>query len=666
MKLLIVDDQPGVTEGLCHGVNWAQLGFSQVQAVNSVREARAAMLNTVPDVMLCDIEMPEETGLELFKWVKKQGFATRCIFLTAHAKFSYAQEAMHLGAFDYIIQPAPYSEISQVTARAVKDVQASRDQKELTQMGRAFNEQAQAITAQAIRAFLSRQHNERDVKTLQGLGIFPRSDRDGYLVLIHILRWEPTADHWEKQLLAVALNNIAAETFAVHSELSPIASVDEHSYAMLLQNIAGEEMDLEGIMRQLMYISNVAQQYLRCSMAFYLDDKLPVPKMPDLWEKLLHMQGENVTLRSGVFRLKEAPRQPHIFRVPQIRTWNTLLKDGYPEAVKQEAMTLLDEMSARGEMNADSLRSFYQDFMQMIYFTVGGSEAIDMCIRTVVQPGDEVVIPEPCFVCYEPITTLSGGVPVHVACRQEDEFRLRPEALKAAITPRTKLLIMPFPNNPTGAVMEKEDLEAIADVLRDTNVLVLSDEIYAELNYGLRPHVSIATLPGMAERTIVVNGFSKSYAMTGWRLGYACGPAPIIKIMTKIHQSAIMSAPTTSQYAAITALKDCDGEIDRMRDEYNMRRRLVVKGFNAMGLTCFEPRGAFYAFPCIKSTGMTSQEFCTRLLEQKHVALVPGDAFGASGEGYCRVSYAYSVEHLTEAMKRIRAFLEENGIAMPQ
>ena len=265
MKLLIVDDQPGVTEGLCHGVNWAQLGFSQVQAVNSVREARAAMLNTVPDVMLCDIEMPEETGLELFKWVKKQGFATRCIFLTAHAKFSYAQEAMHLGAFDYIIQPAPYSEISQVTARAVKDVQASRDQKELTQMGRAFNEQVQAITAQAIRAFLSRQHNERDVKTLQGLGIFPRSDRNGYLGLIHILRWEPTADHWEKQLLAVALNNIAAETFAVHSELSPIASVDEHSYAMLLQNTAGEEMDLEGIMRQLMYISNVAQQYLRCS-----------------------------------------------------------------------------------------------------------------------------------------------------------------------------------------------------------------------------------------------------------------------------------------------------------------------------------------------------------------------------------------------------------------
>ena len=214
----------------------------------------------------------------------------------------------------------------------------------------------------------------------------------------------------------------------------------------------------------------------------------------------------------------------------------------------------------------------------------------------------------------------------------------------------------------TGAVMEREDLEAVAEVLRDTNVMVLSDEIYAELNYGLRPHVSIASLPGMAERTIVVNGFSKSYAMTGWRLGYACGPEPIIKIMTKIHQSAIMSAPTTSQYAAITALRDCDGEIDRMRDEYNMRRRLVVRGFNDMGLTCFEPRGAFYAFPCIRSTSMSSQEFCTKLLEQKHVAIIPGDAFGASGEGYCRVSYAYSVEHLTEALKRIREFLQENGL----
>ena len=297
-----------------------------------------------------------------------------------------------------------------------------------------------------------------------------------------------------------------------------------------------------------------------------------------------------------------------------------------------------------------------------ILVTVGGSEAIDLTIRAVVQPGDEVIIPEPCFVCYEPITQLTGGVPVHIATRAEDQFRLTADQLRAAITPRTKLLIFPYPNNPTGAVMSAAEMEEIAAVLRETNVLVLSDEIYSELTYGLDRHVSIASLPGMAERTIVVNGFSKSYAMTGWRLGYACGPEAVIKIMTKIHQSAIMSAPTTSQYAAITALKECDGEIDRMRDEYNMRRRLVVRSFNDMGLTCFEPRGAFYAFPCIKSTGMSSQEFCTKLLEQKHVAIIPGDAFGASGEGYCRVSYAYSVEHLTEALKRIREFLVENNI----
>ena len=321
----------------------------------------------------------------------------------------------------------------------------------------------------------------------------------------------------------------------------------------------------------------------------------------------------------------------------------------------------LKELRAEIARYLDRRMGLKYDPEKEVLVTVGGSEAIDMCIRTLVQPGDEVIIPEPCFVCYEPITTLSGGVPVHVACHQEDEFRLRANALKAAITPRTKLLIMPFPNNPTGAVMEREDLEAIAEVLRGTDIMVLSDEIYAELNYGLQNHVSIATLPGMAERTVVVNGFSKTYAMTGWRLGYACGPAPIIKIMTKIHQSAIMSAPTTSQYAAITALKDCGGEIERMRNEYNMRRRLVVKSFNDMGLSCFEPRGAFYAFPCIKSSGMTSEEFCTKLLEQKHVAIIPGNAFGASGEGYARVSYAYSVEHLMEALRRIREFLSENG-----
>lgn len=296
-----------------------------------------------------------------------------------------------------------------------------------------------------------------------------------------------------------------------------------------------------------------------------------------------------------------------------------------------------------------------------VLVTVGGSEAIDMTIRALVAPGDEVIVPEPCFVCYEPITQLTGGVPVHIATKAEDEFRLTPEALRAAITPRTKLLILPFPNNPTGAVMDRETLEGIAEVLRGTDIMVLSDEIYAELTYGLDRHVSIASLPGMKERTIVVNGFSKAYAMTGWRLGYAVGPQPVIAVMTKIHQSCIMSAPTTSQYAAITALRACDDEIEIMRDEYNRRRRYVVKALNDMGLTCFEPRGAFYVFPCIRVSGLTSEEFCERLLREQQVAIVPGDAFGASGEGFARISYAYSVDHLETAMRRIRRFLEEHG-----
>ena len=298
---------------------------------------------------------------------------------------------------------------------------------------------------------------------------------------------------------------------------------------------------------------------------------------------------------------------------------------------------------------------------QNVLVTVGGSEAIDLAIRALVKPGDEVIIPEPCFVCYEPITQLVGGVPVHIATRAEDEFRLTAEQLRAAITPRTKLLIFPYPNNPTGAVMSAADMQAIAEVLRDTNIMVLSDEIYSELTYGLDRHVSFASLPGMAERTIVVNGFSKSYAMTGWRLGYAVGPVPVIKVMTKIHQSCIMSAPTTSQYAAITALRQCDDQIEMMRDEYNRRRRYVVKSLNDMGLTCFEPRGAFYVFPSIQISGLSSEEFCERLLKEKEVAIIPGSAFGACGDGYARISYAYSVDHLQTAIHRIRAFLQENG-----
>ncbi len=295
-----------------------------------------------------------------------------------------------------------------------------------------------------------------------------------------------------------------------------------------------------------------------------------------------------------------------------------------------------------------------------VFATVGGSEAIDLCIRATINPGEgeEVLIPEPCFVCYDPLTRMAGGVPVPIATRVEDDFRLTAAQLREHLTPKTKLLILPFPNNPTGAVMRRNHLEEIAEVLRGTDVLVLSDEIYAELTYGSERHVSIAELDGMRERTILVNGFSKSHAMTGWRLGYAAGPAPIIRQMIKLHQFAIMCSPTTSQYAAVEALKNCDEAIEAMRSEYDMRRRLVVDGFNRIGLSCFEPEGAFYVFPSIRSTGMTSNEFCMKLLEKERVAVVPGDALGASGEGHVRVSYSYSIKHLLEALKRIERFVK--------
>lgn len=291
-----------------------------------------------------------------------------------------------------------------------------------------------------------------------------------------------------------------------------------------------------------------------------------------------------------------------------------------------------------------------------VLVTVGGSEAIDVCVRALVNPGEDVLIPEPCFVAYAPIATLMGANAVPIITRAEDKFRLTAKALKEAITDKTKLLILPFPNNPTGAVMREEHLKEIANVLKDTDIMVLSDEIYAELTYS-GSHVSIASIDGMKERTIIVNGFSKTYSMTGWRLGYALGPAPIIKQMTKIHQFGIMSSPTTSQYAAIEALKNCDDAIARMREEYNMRRRLMIDSLNGMGLTCFEPEGAFYVFPSIKSTGLTSDEFCERLLVEKKVAVVPGTAFGESGEGYVRISYSYSLNHLTLALQRIEEFL---------
>ncbi len=294
-----------------------------------------------------------------------------------------------------------------------------------------------------------------------------------------------------------------------------------------------------------------------------------------------------------------------------------------------------------------------------VLVTVGGSEGIDGAIRALVAPGDEVIIPQPSFVCYEPIVRLAGGTPVIIELKAENEFRLTADELRGAITDKTKLLVFPFPCNPTGAVMEKEDIEAIADVLRDTDICVLSDEIYSELTYGGKRHVSIASVEGMRERTVLINGFSKSYSMTGWRMGYACAPAPIIAQMTKIHQFAIMSAPTTSQYAAVEALRNGDDDVTTMVAEYDMRRRLVVNGFNKIGMDCFEPKGAFYCFPSIKRTGMTSEEFCEELLRSKKVAVVPGSAFGKSGEGFVRVSYCYSTDHIKEALSRIEEFLEE-------
>lgn len=296
-----------------------------------------------------------------------------------------------------------------------------------------------------------------------------------------------------------------------------------------------------------------------------------------------------------------------------------------------------------------------------VLVTVGGSEAIDLCIRALVNPGDEVLVPEPSFVCYKPCAVLAGAVPVPLVTKNEDKFKLTKEALLAAITPKTKLLVLPYPNNPTGGVMTRGDLEEIAGVLRERDIFVLSDEIYGELTYGME-HTSIASLPGMRERTVIVNGFSKSYAMTGWRLGWAAAPKEIMELMLKIHQYAIMCAPTASQYAAVEAVKNGDEDIARMREQYNYRRRVIVEGFNKMGLRCFEPEGAFYVFPSVQSVGLSSNDFSERLLHEQKLAVVPGTAFGESGEGFIRCSYAYSIANITEALERIDRFVNDKGV----
>ena len=313
----------------------------------------------------------------------------------------------------------------------------------------------------------------------------------------------------------------------------------------------------------------------------------------------------------------------------------------------------------RSEINNYMTRRFGISYVpeKEVIVTVGGSEAIDIAFRSLIEPGDEVIVPTPSFVCYAPLARMSGGVPVILETKFENNFKIDPEALKAAITPKTKLLVLPYPNNPTGAIMTKAELEEIAEILRDTNIIVLSDEIYAELTYT-GDHCSIASLEGMKERTIIASGFSKAYAMTGWRLGYICAPAPLTEQMLKIHQYGIMSSPTTSQFAAIEALKNGDEDIKMMRDEYNRRRRYIYNGLKSIGIEAFEPEGAFYIFPNIGAFGLSGEEFCSKLLYDYKCAIVPGNAFGAGGDGFARISYAYSIKHITQALERIEAFVK--------
>lgn len=344
-----------------------------------------------------------------------------------------------------------------------------------------------------------------------------------------------------------------------------------------------------------------------------------------------------------------------------------------PWHVREAAILSLEEGKTYYTSNAGmgELRTEIAEYMKRrfdlsysasdeVFVTVGGSEAIDVAMRALLNPGDEVIIPTPSFVCYEPIARMCGAVPVIIETKLENDFKLTPAELSAAISEKTKLLVLPFPNNPTGAILDKEELEALAAIIRDKNIAVLSDEIYAELTYGTR-HTSIASIDGMWERTVIASGFSKAYAMTGWRLGYICAPAPLLSQMLKLHQYAIMCAPTASQFAAIEAMKNGDGDIEYMKAEYNRRRKFIYDGLRRLGIDCFEPRGAFYIFPDISKFGLSSEEFCERLLYEEKCAIVPGTAFGASGEGFARISYAYSVKHIETALEKIERFIKKLG-----
>ena len=330
------------------------------------------------------------------------------------------------------------------------------------------------------------------------------------------------------------------------------------------------------------------------------------------------------------------------------------LEKGFTKYTGNAGLSQLREVIAKYLLRRFELEYNYKD---QIIVTVGGSEAIDLAVRALVNPGDEVIVPVPSFVCYGPIAALAGGTPVFIETKAENEFRLTADELRAAISPKTKALILPYPCNPTGAIMERKDLEAVAEVLRGTDIMVITDEIYAELTYGL-PHVSITNIPDMYERTVYVGGFSKSHAMTGWRMGYACGPVDIISQMLKIHQYAVMSSPTTSQYAAIEAMSKGDKDVQNMKREYDQRRRHLLTGLREIGLECFEPRGAFYMFPCIKSTGLSSAEFCEKFLLSEKVAVIPGNAFGLGGEGFVRICYASSMENISIALERMGRFVK--------
>lgn len=374
MKLLIVDDQMSVVDGLKKGVDWQAMGFTTVDTAYNAVDARASLHKLIADVMLCDIEMPMESGLELLEWMRGQGMQTRCIFLTAHAKFDFAQEALRLGGFSYIVQPAPYCEIGQAVAKAVEDVKNSRERDELQWMGKVFHQQEPAIVANVLRDFLRGQSNGRDIATLEKMRIMPLRQKPGYLVMLQPLRWKQE-DPLDGSLLGTALSNISGEVFEPYSEISVVAyMLGEDCLAMVLQSTEGEEMLPEGVVRQLMFLESVFEQYIQCTLACYLDGPILVSSMPERWEKLVAMRDENVALRSGVFQLEEKARTPHTFRMPQIRNWYRLLKEGYAEAVEKEGCALLDRLSDNGQLDSSTLRAFYQDFLQMVYHAIEGSE----------------------------------------------------------------------------------------------------------------------------------------------------------------------------------------------------------------------------------------------------------------------------------------------------